>query len=269
MKIFLMAGTEDGRKLAEFLLKKGYEVTASVVSDYGKKLLEQYDGISINDKKLNAAELAEFLTVGKFNALIDASHPYALEATKNALESCARVNIPYLRFERSTGLTGDLKAYHVDSCEKAALKAAELGKNIFLTTGSKTLKIFVELLKDCNITARVLPTAEVLTQCEKLGLTPKQIIAVQGPFSTELNIEMFKHAQAEVIVTKDGGTIGGADTKIAAAQILNLPVVVIDRPKISYPNVAATFDEVFKFLVTLKYSIISKAVLAAIAKHSK
>ena len=269
MKIFLMAGTEDGRELAEFLLKKGYEVTASVVSEYGKKLLEQYDGISINDKKLDAAELAEFLKVGKFAALIDASHPYALEATKNAIEACARVNISYLRFERSTGLTGDFKAHHVDSYEKAALKAAELGKNIFLTTGSKTLKIFVELLKDCNITARVLPTAEVLTECEKLGLTPKQIIAVQGPFSTELNVEMFKHAQAEVIVTKDGGTIGGTDTKIAAAQILNLPVVIIDRPKINYPNVAATFNEVFKFLLTLKYSIISDAILAAIDKHSK
>ena len=79
-------------------------------------------------------------------------------------------------------------------------------------------------------------------------MTPKQIIAVQGPFSTEMNVEMFRHAAAEVIVTKDGGQIGGADTKIAAAQILNLPVVMIDRPKIFYPNVAATFDEVLIFL---------------------
>ena len=106
------------------------------------------------------------------------------------------------------------------------------------------------MLKGCNITARVLPTAEVLAQCEKLGLTPKQIIAMQGPFTTEMNVEQFKHAQAEVIVTKDGGKIGGADTKIAAAQILNLPVVIIDRPKISYPNVAATFYEVLKFLIS-------------------
>ncbi len=243
-----MAGTEDGRKLAEFLLSNGFEVTASVVSEYGKKLLEQYAGIFINDKKLDAAELAEILKVGNFAALVDASHPYAVNASKNALDACARVNIPYIRFERATGFTAHLRAYHVSSYEEAALKAAELGKNIFLTIGSRNLKIFVELLKDCNITARVLPTAEILAQCENLGLTPKQIIAVQGPFSTELNIEMFKHAQAEVIVTKDSGQIGGADTKIAAAQILNLPVVVIDRPKISYPNVAATFEEVLKFL---------------------
>lgn len=248
MKIFLMAGTEDGRKLAEFLLSKGVEVTASVVSEYGKKLLEQYAGISINDKKLDAADLAEILTVGKFAALVDASHPYAVGATQNALDACARVNLPYIRFERATGLTAGVAAYHVESYEAAALKAAELGKNIFLTIGSRNLKIFVDLLKNCNITARVLPSAEVLAQCENLGLTPKQIIAVQGPFSTELNVEMFRHAQAEVIVTKDSGQIGGADTKIAAAQLLNLPVVVVDRPKIFYPNLAETFDEVFNLL---------------------
>ena len=248
MKIFVMAGTEDGRKLAEFLLNSGFEVTASVVSDYGKKLLEQYAGISINDKKLNAAELAEILKSGKFTALVDSSHPYAQEASQNALKACTMTNIPYIRFERDSAKFDALKLIHVENYEQAALKAAELGKNIFLTTGSKTLKIFVELLKGCNITARVLPTAEVLAQCETLGLTPKQIIAVQGPFSTEMNVEMFRHAAAEVIVTKDGGQIGGADTKIAAAQILNLPVVMIDRPKIFYPNVAATFDEIKLFL---------------------
>ena len=248
MKIFLLAGTADGRKLAEFLLNSGFEVTASVVSDYGKKLLEQYKNLSVNDKKLDAAELAEILKVGKFAALVDASHPYAQNTTLNALDACATANISYLRFERATGKFDGLNLIRVENYEQAALKAAELGKNIFLTTGSKTLKIFVELLKDCNITARVLPTAEVLAECEKLGLSPKQIIAVQGAFSTEFNVEMFRHAQAEVIVTKDGGTIGGADTKIAAAQILNLPVVMIDRPKICYPNVAATFAEVKLFL---------------------
>ena len=248
MKIFLMAGTEDGRKLAEFLLSKGFEVTASVVSEYGKKLLEQYPNIKINDRKLNVEELTEILKKEKFEALVDASHPYAVGATLTALAACEGTNISYIRFERATGFTARSGAYHVKTYEDAALKAAELGKNIFLTTGSKNLKIFVDNLKDCNITARVLPTAEVLAQCENLGLTPKQIIAVQGPFSTELNIEMFKHAQAEVIVTKDGGAIGGIDTKIAAAQILKIPVVMIDRPKIDYPNVAATFEEVLNLI---------------------
>ena len=71
---------------------------------------------------------------------------------------------------------------------------------------------------------------------------------MQGKFSVELNVELFKHANAEVIVTKNSGIIGGADTKLEAAQILNLPVVMIDRPKIFYPNLATTFDDVLNFL---------------------
>lgn len=250
MKIFVMAGTEDGRELAGFLLERGYEVTASVVSEYGRKLLEQYAGIRIIARKLDAGELVEILRTDKIHVLVDGSHPYAAGASGSAIEACNRVNIPYVRFERATGVTGGDSVYHVSSGEAAAVKAAELGKNIYLTTGSRNLKTFVEspALKDCTITARILPTAEVLAECEALGLTPKQICAIQGPFSTELNVELFRHARAEVIVTKDGGQVGGVDTKIAAARILKLPVVVIDRPKISYPNVAATFEEVLAFV---------------------
>ena len=98
------------------------------------------------------------------------------------------------------------------------------------------------------MTVRILPTAEVLKECEILGLLPKQIVAIQGPFSAELNAELFKHAGAEVIVTKNSGKIGGADTKIEAAEILNLPVVLINRPKINFENVAKSFEDVAKFI---------------------
>ena len=140
------------------------------------------------------------------------------------------------------------KIFPVENYEQAAVKARELGKNIFLTTGSRNLKIFVELLKDCNLTVRILPTADVLAQCENLGLTPKQIVAMQGPFSVALNVELFKHVGAEVIVTKNSGQIGGADTKLEAAKLLNLPVVMVNRPKIFYPNLAETFDDVLNLI---------------------
>ena len=248
-KIFLIAGTEDGRKLATFLHERGLDVTASVVSDYGRKLLETCAGIKINDKPLNRDELEKFLRTGNFSVLVDASHPYAKNISTNAIDATRAAQIAYVRYERAEISFAYEKIFHVDSYEAAAVKAAQLGKNIFLTTGSRSLKIFVEspALKDCNLTARILPTAEVLTQCEVLGLTPKQIVAMQGPFSVELNAELFRHANADVIVTKNSGQIGGADTKLQAAESLGLPVVMINRPKIFYPNVAETFDAVLNF----------------------
>ena len=230
-KIFLIAGTEDGRKLAEFLSGKNFDVTASVVSDYGRKLLESCAAVKINDKPLDRDELEKILREENFNFLVDASHPYAKNISANAIAAATAAKIFYVRYERAEIIFDYEKIFCVESYEAAAVKASQLGKNIYLTTGSRNLKIFVDLLKDCNLTARVLPTAEVLSQCENFGLTPKQIVAMQGPFSTELNAELFKHARAEVIVTKNSGQIGGADTKLAAAKILNLPVVFFIRTR--------------------------------------
>ncbi len=254
MKIFLIAGTEDGRKLAEFLFRHGHEITASVVSEYGKKILEQYDGIKINDKKLDEDELAEVLQAGNFEILVDAGHPYAENVSRNAVAACERTKTFYIRYERPETEINYKNVFRVRSYDDAAEKAAQLGKNIFVTTGSRNLKKLLEspALKNCNLTVRILPTAEVLTECENLGLTPKQIIAIQGAFSTELNAELFKHAGAEVLITKNSGKIGGADTKIAAAEILNLPVVLIERPKIFYPNMTQTFEEVLNRIETKK-----------------
>ena len=210
--------------------------------------MENCAGIKINDKPLDRDELEKILREENFNFLVDASHPYAKNISANAIDAAQAANIFYVRYERAEIDFAYEKIFHVESYEAAAIKASELGKNIYLTTGSRNLKIFVDLLKDCNLTVRILPTAEVLTQCEALGLTPKQIVAMQGPFSTELNIELFKHAGAEVIVTKNSGQIGGADTKLEAAKILNLPVVMINRPKIFYPNLAKTFDDVLSII---------------------
>ena len=71
---------------------------------------------------------------------------------------------------------------------------------------------------------------------------------MQGPFSHNLNVALFQETNAEVIVTKNSGQIGGSDTKIAAAMSLNLPLVIIDRPMIQYHNVVYDVDNVIKFI---------------------
>ena len=248
MKILVIAGTEDGRELAGFLLSKGFDVTASVISSYGRQLLERYDGLQINDRKLDAEELAAYVDEHGIEAVVDASHPYAENASKNAIEVCRQKNIPCVRYERKEIELNYDKIYRVDNYEAAADMASKLGRNIFLTTGSRSLKVFVERLKDCELTARVLPTSEVLTECERLGLTPKNIVAMQGPFTRELNVALFRQFRAEVVVTKNSGSIGGTDEKLEAAAQLGLPVVMIDRPKIIYDNLSHTFDGVLNIL---------------------
>ncbi len=249
--ILIVAGTRDGRELTERLVETGSPVMASVVSSYGEQLLASCgERLRINDRPLDEQELRGCIREQGIHILVDASHPYAVNVSRNAMEACHREGIPYLRYERDiTQIT--YKNIHVaHSYEEAAALSSSLGRHIFLTTGSRNLEKFVQAkeLADCVLTARVLPTSEVLSRCEELGLSPKQIIAMQGPFSKEMNLSMFQQCQAEVIVTKNSGIIGGTDTKIEAAKELGLPLVLIDRPVLSYDHVAHTYDEVIRFV---------------------
>lgn len=250
--IFVAAGTQDGRELTKLLLEHGHAVTASVVSRYGEQLLAASGGsrLVINDEPLDEEGLVQYLQVHGIRLFVDASHPYAVHVSQNAMSACCRLGIPYIRYERSLTELSYEGIVVVHSYEEAASEAAARGRTIFLTTGSRNLQKFTEaeVLKECTLIARVLPTAEVLALCEKLGLTPRQIVALQGPFSTELNREIFRKYHADVIVTKNSGTIGGTDTKLAAAASLHLPIIVIDRPVLQYDHLAHTYEDVLSFV---------------------
>ena len=249
--IFVLAGTQDGREIVRLLLEQGHDVAASVVSSYGGELLAHACGqrCLINDKPLDEAALKDYLQEHDIRLLVDASHPYAANVSRNAIAVCQALSLPYIRYERDLSKLDYDRITVVHSYEEAAQAAASLGKKIFLTTGSRNLDKFVHSpdLKDCELTARVLPTAEVIGLCESLGLDAGHIVALQGPFSQELNRELFRKYGAEVIITKNSGTIGGTDTKFAAAAELNLPIVLIDRPKLNYPCITHDYAEVLAF----------------------
>ena len=248
--ILVFAGTQDARALINMLLEQGYEVLASVVSEYGKSLLN-HQQLKINDARLTLNDIKKLAQDNDIDTIIDASHPYAEIVSENALTVAKDLNIKYIRYERATALLPEYeKLMIVESYHQAAKVAGTFGNNIFLTTGSKTLDVFLNepSLKDKNITVRVLPSVQLITKCQVAGLTAKNIVALQGPFSHELNLESYKKYQSEVIITKNSGIIGGTDTKISAAISLNLPIIMIARPKIEYINKVNTFEAVLQLL---------------------
>jgi len=56
-----------------------------------------------------------------------------------------------------------------------------------------------------------------------------------------------KKYRADVIITKNSGAIGGTDTKFAAAEELDLPVIVIDRPVMEYGHIGRTYNDILRF----------------------
>ncbi|WP_196593927.1 precorrin-6A reductase [Pectinatus sottacetonis] len=237
--IFLAAGTQDGRQIAELLLEKGYKTAASVVSDYGKILLEKNKNLVIIEQMLDEKFMKEKLAALHVKIFLDASHPYAVNISKTAMKVCREMNIHYIRYERPiVNLPDYPQLYKAVSFDDAAEKAFQVGKRIFLTTGSRHLTEFTTRATDISqiVIARVLPVAESLAACKTAGIMPKHIIAMQGPFSKELNKAMYEQTDADVVVMKNSGKLGGADTKLMAAIETGLFVIVIDRPRIKYKN---------------------------------
>ena len=57
------------------------------------------------------------------------------------------------------------------------------------------------------------------------------ILALQGPFSQELNEALIRQYHIEYLVTKDGGPAGGFAEKAAAAKAAGIGLVLIRRPR--------------------------------------
>ncbi len=250
--ILVLAGTLDGRELAVKLAAMGQPVIVSVISDYGRNLAEA-PGVRVQVGPLTFEDMKKLIGDRGIKVLVDASHPYAVNGSVNAMAACEATGIQYIRYERAeVNVPAEYSRLHTAGDAGAAANiAAGLGRVIFLTTGSRTLGLFKNepSLASCRLIARVLPQPAVIAECIELGFSPADIIAIQGPFSHCFNAAMFKEYGAEVIITKNSGNIGGADTKISAAVELNLPVIVIGRPAVAYKNLCLTRQEVINMVL--------------------
>lgn len=231
-EILIFAGTTEGRTLAERLLDAGRLVHICVATEYGEEVLFKHDHLTIHRGRLSCDEMEQLIRRTPWEMVIDATHPYAVEVSKNIKQACSRTNQEYVRFLRKQEtVRHDAHIRYVDSIEEVAAYLNQTEGNILLTTGSKELPSYLAQLNDLSrVYARILADAPTVEKCHELGLHGKQIICMQGPFSTELNAAMLKQVQAAYLVTKDTGAAGGFLEKIEGAKQAGAKVLVIRRP---------------------------------------
>lgn len=232
-KILIFAGTTEGRKLSEYLAEAEINHTVCVATEYGAIVLRQHPLIKVHQGRMNQEQIAEFISNGKFDVVVDATHPFAKEITYNiqaALKEMERIgiSIPYLRLKRD-GITERENGITYFETNEECVKALEDTEgNILLTTGSK------ELYKYCvsegikhRLYVRVLPSVESLSLCTEQGICGKQVIAMQGPFTAEMNEAIIRQYEIAYLVTKESGVPGGYQEKINAAKRTGVRIFVI------------------------------------------
>lgn len=228
----IFAGTTEGRNLTEYLLSQNAKLYVCVATEYGKTLLPNHKNLTISSTRLDADEIYELIKTHQFDCVFDATHPYATIVSQNIQTAAQKATLPYYRIIRpSSALVPTDYIVYVDSMEEAVNFLATTTGNILATTGSKELHKLCKLPNyNTRVFARVLPTAGVISHCYDLGFDAKHIIGMQGPFSEALNEALLAHTQADYLLTKDSGDVGGFMEKIISAQKMNVTIIVIGRP---------------------------------------
>lgn len=98
-KTLVIAGTVDARQIIEELLKLDTSVIATVTTRLGGNFLKQYEEVDVREGGLTLQGMIRLMDETKPGCLIDASHPFARDASCNAIEACKRMCVPYLRMK--------------------------------------------------------------------------------------------------------------------------------------------------------------------------
>ena len=106
-------------------------------------------------------------------------------------------------------------------------------------------------LDPARLYPRVLASHAALDACEAIGVPRKNIIAMQGPFSQELNEAIIRQFQIRFLVTKDGGAPGGFPEKAAAAKAAGAELILLRRPE----ETGNTFEDILALCLNIQNNI--------------
>lgn len=240
MKMLLLGGTADARRLAKRLLRNeeqrdDIEIIYSVAGlvrmpDVGCQVISggftQFGG------------LRAYIEQQSIEAVLDATHPYAEIMTATAWTVTREMNLPYWRFHRAPwqAQAGD-DWLQFESWD--ALLAELAGyQSVFLTAGQideVALANFEQLGKQGQ--KQLLRTA--VKPSHELPTSMHWVKAI-GPFDLESERTLMQEHQLDVLVSKNSGG-KATEAKLTAARELGIPVMMLKRPEL--PDGIAVFDE--------------------------
>jgi precorrin-6A/cobalt-precorrin-6A reductase len=222
-RVLILGGTGDAANLAAKLaLMPSVFVISSLAGRTSQPLSVQ--GTVRSGGFGGVSGLVAYLKAEQIDALIDATHPFAQQISWHAAQAAQETGMPYLRLARPAWQkTQEDNWIEVETVEAAVCAIPTSAQRVFLTIGRQQLAPFAVLSQVWFLMRSIDPPNA------KLQIPRGQLLLDRGPFSLAQERQLLHTYQIDVVVSKNSG--GDATyPKITAAQELQIPVVMVQRP---------------------------------------
>lgn len=239
-RVLLLGGTTEAARLARALA----EVRVDAVYSYaGRTEAPVAQPLPVRVGGFGGVEgLAEYLRAEGISHLIDATHPFAAQMSRNAVEAAATTGISLIALEREPWRAGEGDRWtHAAGLQGAVAVLGDAPRRVFLAIGRQNLDAFAVAPQHHYLLRLVDPPTE------PLPLPRAEAVIARGPFTLEGDRALLVANRIEVIVAKNSGG-AGAEAKLVAARELGVPVILIDRPVVPERQVARSVAEVMAWL---------------------
>jgi precorrin-6A/cobalt-precorrin-6A reductase len=218
-KILLLGGTAEAAELAARLHKRGIAVTTALA---GRTREPAPLKGNIRTGGFGGPDgLAAFLLANRFTLLVDMTHPFATQMSENAMLASAQTGIPLLAFHRPGWEKGAGDQWIEVPDIAAAVDAIPSQARVLLALGSQHIAPFATRT-DVHFVVRMVDRPDTpLFPFDHEVMTAK-------PGTVEEEFRLLESKGMTYIVCRNSG--GKASyTKIAAARLLGLPIIMIGR----------------------------------------
>ncbi len=240
MTLLVLAGTSDARLLLERI------DTTDVIASLA--------GVTRTPAKLpcetriggfgGADGFRAYMKEAGITGVVDATHPFAAQMTHTAASVCQALDIPHVILQRPEWVAGATDDWRfVDRIDEIP-DIIPMMATVFLGTGRQTLDEFC-CLKGRYLLARVIDAPK-----KPFPHEDGAFLVGTPPFSIVEEVALFKEKGIEWLVVKNAGG-EKSKSKLDAAAQLDLPVVMINRPKLPNATVVGTVDEAQKWVQEL------------------
>ena len=243
--LWVIGGTSDSILMATELANRGIPCLVTVTTAAARQRYPENQQLRVRVGALEPGELPEFIQQENIGAVVDASHPFAVEISRGAIAAAQALQIPYWRYERPRVELGNTSSINYVPGLNAVLTGEFLlGERVLLILGYRWLAHFRPWQARATLFARIWPSEPALKAALAAGFTPDRLIALRPPICLELETALWRQWQISRVISKASGKAGGESVKAEVAETLGIPLTIIDRPTQHYPNSYGCHDQI-------------------------